>query len=125
MFYSYALTVPANTARVSPHTAEVSLGHGTIHRVEVQFPAGCAGLVHAQIRYRERQIFPTNPDEDLSADGYVIAWDDDYDFISPPFHVLLVAWNTDDTYPHKITFRFGVRSFPPERRRLFPRLFRR
>lgn len=108
MLYDYELTVPANTLEAAPARRVVIVGPGRITRVGVQFPAGCAGLVHARISRWGHQLWPTNPDGWLTANGHVIAWDDDVDVSDPPMTVLLEAHNLDDSYQHTLTFRFGV-----------------
>ncbi|GAI41384.1 unnamed protein product, partial [marine sediment metagenome] len=40
MYYDFSFTIPANTAKASPHTEDVKLGHGVIHRLEIGFPPG-------------------------------------------------------------------------------------
>jgi len=108
MIYAYSLVVPANTPSLSPVTHELRLARGIISRVEIEFPPGCAGLVMARVLYRERQIYPTNPEGYFRADGYTISFDDDRLINSTPYHVKLVAWSEDDTFPHTISFRFLV-----------------
>lgn len=107
-FYSFAITVPANTAQTAPVELEAPLSPGMIHRVEIQFPRGCAGLAHAQVFRAAHQIWPTNLDEDLASDGFIIAWDDRYELAESPYSLILRAWNLDDTYQHIITFRFAI-----------------
>lgn len=46
MLFEYPLTVPLNTAEAAPEPLECPLAAGTVTRVAVQFPAGCAGMVY-------------------------------------------------------------------------------
>jgi hypothetical protein len=108
VFYDYALTIPANTTAASPSELEISLTHGVIHRVEIEFPAGCAGLAHLAVFLREFQLFPTNPGREFASDDHVIAFDDYFEMFEPPHNLLLRGYNTDDTYSHTITVRIGV-----------------
>lgn len=108
MFYSFDLTIPANTPASAPETLEVDLVPGVIHRVEIQFPRGCVGLVHVQVVQEFHQVWPTNPGADLASDGYTIAWDDAHELVEGQSLLTLVGWNLDDTFPHTITFRFAV-----------------
>lgn len=108
MFYSYALAVPASTLESAPATATLHVTAGTVDRVEIQFPAGCAGLVHVTVFHREHQAWPTNPDSDFSADNETITFNEDYPLVSAPYQLKLIAWNDDDTYPHTVTFHFGI-----------------
>ena len=108
MFYSFDLTIPRLTTEADPATAVAEMNFGRIHRVEVQFPRGCYGLVHVRVLHALHPLWPSNPDGDLAGDGFVIVWDDEFDFVQEPPFLTLQGWNDDDTYPHVITFRFGI-----------------
>ena len=110
MLYEYSLTIAANTPEAAPATLAAPLAPGTVARVDVQFPSGCVGLVHVQIWRREHQVWPGNLDGDISAEGMVVSWPEDQDLDDEPFAVQLRGWNEDDTFPHKITFRFALLS---------------
>lgn len=113
MFFDFALTVPANTTAANPLTQDVQLPPGTIHKVDVQFPAGCVGLVHTIARRGAHQIWPSNEGANFSANGATLNWEDEYDLDAAPFTLRLIAWNLDDFYSHTVTWRFAVRSLPP------------
>ncbi len=113
MIYSYAFAIPANTPQGSPETYDLKLTHGIIHRVEVEFPPGCAGLAHLVVERYGSQLWPTNPDGDLASDDYAIAWDEDYELTEAPYSVKLRGWNDDDTYAHTITLRVALASVSP------------
>ncbi len=115
MFYDFAITVSANTAKAAPTTQELKLTHGVIHRVEVEFPAGCAGLVHCGLLQGIHQLWPTNPDGSFASDDYVIAIYEDYELATEPYVVKFVGWNLDDTYDHTVTVRIGVLDSGPGR----------
>jgi len=108
MIYTHVLTIPANTSEHAPVTYELRLARGVITHVEIEFPPGCAGLACCRILYRERALYPTNPEGYFRADGYTVSWDDDYQFPARPAHIKLIGWNDDDTYEHTLTFRFVV-----------------
>jgi len=76
--------------------------------VDVQFPRGCVGLVHVQIWRSEHQVWPVNLEGNISAEGLVVSWPEDYDLDDEPFALELRGWNDDDTYQHKIIFRFAL-----------------
>jgi hypothetical protein len=114
VFYEFPLTIPANTPATAPTQQTVELSPGTISRVELQFPRGCVGLVHVKVLHALHQVWPTNPDGDISSEGYNVAWSDDYDLSEPPFQFILSGYNLDDSFPHTIIFRFQLtRSTPP------------
>lgn len=111
MFYSHSLTIPANTSADTPEEYDLQVTHGLLHRIEVEFPRGCAGLVHLVIEHWESQLYPSNPDGDFSTDGYTIAFDDYFELYHSPYLLRLVGWNEDDTYSHTVTVRVGI--LPP------------
>jgi hypothetical protein len=108
MFYEFTLTIPPNTPATAPTERTVDLTPGIISRVEVQFPAFCVGLVHVKVRRVLHQVWPANPDGDISAEAANITWVADYDLSEPPFQLTLQGYNLDDTFDHTITFRFEI-----------------
>lgn len=110
MFYRYSLTVPANTPATAPVRTTMYLSHGIIHHVEVAFPPGCAGLVHASIWRFEHQAWPTNPDEEFAWDNYTIdIRNEAFGLTKRPYNLSLRAWSNDDTFSHTIVARIGIR----------------
>lgn len=108
MFYEFDLTVPANTLAASPEELEIPLSAGTVVAVEVQFPAGCSGMVYVAIFRSGHQVWPGDPDEAISGENARIPWTEDYDLDDPPFGFVLRGWSPGATYDHKITFRFSL-----------------
>lgn len=108
MYYDAKITIPANTPQNSPVIERLKLTKGIIHRAEVEFPEGCAGLAHVTICQAIHQVFPTNPDGDFNSDNFVIAWNDFLSLEVEPYEVQLLGWNEDDTYEHTITVRIGI-----------------
>lgn len=108
MYYDFSFTIPANTAQALPHTEDVKLTHGVVHRVEIGFPKGCAGLAHLQIRRGLHQVWPTNPAGSFNTDGYTIPINEYYKLFAEPYILTLVGWNLDDTFPHTLEVRFGI-----------------
>lgn len=108
MLYVLPLTIPAGTAEGAPTEQDLKLTDGVITRVEVEFPAGCAGLAHSYARQGVHQVFPTNPDGNLASDNHVIAWNDYEDLHTDPRILTICGWNLDDTYDHTITWRIEL-----------------
>jgi len=108
MFYDFAITIPANTAKEAPVSQELKLTAGIVHYVEIEFPSGCAGLAHVQIRQPEATYLPTNPDGSFASDGYVIPIKEHLELGPGENSLKAVCWNLDDTYSHTITIRVGV-----------------
>lgn len=112
MFFDFALTVPPNTTAAVPLTRDVQLPPGTIHKVDVAFPAGCFALVRTVVRQGAHQVWPSNEGGYFAGNGQVISWEDEFDLAAAPFTLRLIAWNLDDFYAHTVTWRFAIRSFP-------------
>jgi len=108
MFFEYPLLVTAGKAKADPATLECLLAAGAVTHVDVQFPAGCCGLVHASIWRRDHQVWPVNLDNDISGNDAIVSWAESYDLDEEPFAFTVRAWNLDDTYNHTITFRFAL-----------------
>ena len=108
MFYEYRLTIPANTPATAPTELEVELEHGRIVGVELQFPRGCVGLVHVQVRREHHQLWPSNPDGDIAGEDARISWQEDHYFTEQPYTLTLRGWNEDDSFAHTVTFRFNL-----------------
>lgn len=108
MYYDVSFTIPANTAKAAPLEQQVKLCHGVIHRVEIGFPSGCAGLVHLQVRHGLYQVWPTNAQGSFNTDDYTIPIDDYFELFEEPYILTLVGWNLDDTYDHTLEVRFGI-----------------
>lgn len=108
MIYSYAITIPANTSEADPVEQEIRLTAGLISHVEVEFPAGCAGLVHLRVMREGGHLWPTNPEGNLASDDYVIPWDEHIELTSSPYRLQAVAWSDDDTYSHTLTLRINM-----------------
>ena len=109
MLYRFGVTVPKNTPESSPHEVNVRLTVGVIERVEITFPAGCAGLVGLRILHREHVVWPTSPDEWFVTDDYTIQIHEHYMLTEGDQHLKIQTYNLDDTYDHTLIVRFEVR----------------
>ena len=110
MFFEFSLTIPANTPAAAPVSLDIELALGEVTWWEIQFPAGCNGLVHVYVTDETHPVIPTNTDGDVAGSGANISPFDAISLETEPATLRLFGWNTDDTFPHTITFRFSVRS---------------
>ena len=108
MYYEWAIAVPANTLAAAPVETVLELTAGVIVGLEVQFPAGCAGLAHCKILHWESQKWPTPPSTSFASDGHAIVVPENYELSTPPYDLRVVAWNLDDTYAHTIYLRIAL-----------------
>lgn len=116
MFYRYSLTIPADTTQEDSLQIPLYLSYGIVHQVELGFPPGCAGLVHASIWHLEHQAWPSNPDHNFGWDDYNIRIiNEHFPLLAPPYFMTLRAWNDDTIYPHTIVCRLGLKVPEPHR----------
>ena len=108
MLYSFAVTVPASTAAESPLDTTIDLVPGTIEQIGVEFPPGCAGLVHVQLLRSLHQLVPANAGASLASDSREIVWREDYAMYDEPLSLTVRTWSDDDTYDHTVTVRVDV-----------------
>lgn len=108
MFYDFAIAVPANTAETAPIIQLMELTQGVITRLEIQFPAGCAGLAHCRILDQGTQKWPTPPSDSFASDDYCVVIEENQELTAEPYQLRAVCWNEDDTYDHTIYVRVGI-----------------
>jgi hypothetical protein len=110
MLFEYPLTVPADRAEADPVTLDALLAPGTVSRVDVGFPAGCAGMVNVTIWRSDHQVWPVNLDESITGEDATVSWPESYDLDDEPFAFTLKGSSPGTTYPHVITCRFALLS---------------
>lgn len=108
MFYSFTITVPANTPEASPIWQVEPICHGVIHRVEIEFEKWCANLLHVRIYRFEHLIFPSGPGQSFASDGETISWNDYFEVFETPYTLKLEAWNDDDFFDWTARVRVGI-----------------
>ncbi len=118
MFYSVDVAIPSLTSRALPVRVPVPVSPGTVTRLMVVFPPGCAGLVHVRISVGGHQVWPTNLDGDFSGDGVVIDTPEGYVIERSRELFLIDGWSFDDTFQHLVTVRFAVEKVPKGYRRV-------
>lgn len=108
MFYDFAITVKTTHTEASPKEQVLKLTHGVIHRVELGFPSGCAGLVRVKLLHEEHQLYPTNPDGYFASDDYNIPINDYYELYTEPYSLKFIGYAVGTSYDHTIIVRIGV-----------------
>jgi len=110
MIYSTAITTLSGGSEGSATRTIIKITKGLIWLLEVDFPAGCVGLVHVQLFDGNYQLLPASPGKNLSGDGQLLRYDDSYLKESAPFELTLVTWKEDELWDHHIQVRIGVAS---------------
>jgi len=108
MIYEFPLTVTTANTEAAPALDEVKLTHGVINRVEVEFPAGCVGLIHVAIEHMGHQAWPSNPGGSFNSDDHVVSFDDYYVFTTTPYKLKLKGWSEGTSFSHTARIRIGL-----------------
>jgi hypothetical protein len=108
MIPTFDFTIPKGTPKESPLHQVLPITRGLIHRVELQFPAGCAGLVGVVVSDGGFQLWPSTLGNWFITDNWVIAFDEMYLKTNPPFQLDFWGYNLDTDYDHTIYARFGL-----------------
>jgi len=114
MYHKKAVTIPANTPKTSPIRERIILTAGVIQKVDIEFPAGCAGLVGARILHREFQLWPLTPGEYFVTDNFTITFPARFELNEEPFGLTVEAYNEDTAYDHTLSFRFAISEPEPD-----------
>ena len=108
MIYNFSFTSQKYVAGNTMNIETLKLCYGVIHKLDILFPAGCAGLVLCSVHSALHQIWPSNTDEYFSSDDEVISFREHRPLLTEPYSLELWHFNTDDTYNHSITVRIGI-----------------
>jgi len=108
MIYQAELVLPAQTPQDSPITVTFTIPKGTINRIAILFPSGCAALAHLQIYHNEVQVWPTTPGKSFVGDYMYLVFDESYDLPEAWNSIRVVGWNDDDSYEHTLEVWLAV-----------------
>jgi hypothetical protein len=112
-FFHY-LTIPKNTAIVSYVSYKMTLPISQTHRIWIEFPKGCAGLVGFQLWRGVNQIFPLPSGIWLRSDGETLNFAFSHWIDAEPYNVELRGYNLDDTFGHTLWIGLELRGLPGE-----------
>lgn len=106
MYYFIPCTVSKSIPAALPQLFILPIAKGVIERIDVEYPAGCCGLVGIRVINEDWQLVPWNSDEWLTSDDRTFLLPLSYNIEQPPFRLVIYAYNLDDVYQH--TIRIGV-----------------
>ncbi len=113
MIFVTELVIPANTPLLVPHVFTLKMTACTVQHVSVEFPRGCYWLVGTRAIYRTHQLYPTNPDAWIIAEGRTVSWDDNTAIVETPQELILQAYNLDERYSHTLRWFLDVAELSP------------
>jgi len=107
MIYSVDIVVPANRPPTNPAHHVLNVTKGLVYRFELEFPPGCAGLVHVAVFDGGHQVWPSSPEGTFHTDGYTINFDDTYLKETAPYQFDVFSYSTGTTHQHTPVLRIG------------------
>jgi len=108
MIYRSTIITPKNTIEGSPKETELHVASGLVYFLEIHFPSGSEGLLHAQVFDGNYQVWPTAPGESFIGDDIYLRYDDLYIKEEQPLIFKILTWNIDDMYEHKVIVGVGL-----------------
>jgi hypothetical protein len=108
MFYSTTITIPAATAEAGPVIQRIKLSAGIIHMIDVEFRSGTDFTVGIRILLGGHQVYPTNPDGELKADGRAIIFGDYLPLEQGENELVIKGYAPSSTYEHTVYVKIGV-----------------
>ena len=108
MQYTKDVTFSSGGSQQNQTSVSFKCAKGIIHRIEIVFPSGCAGLVHVQLFQSGHPIAPSNESDTYSGNDDVLEIPEFIELKSELNTITIKGWNEDDTYDHKILFRIYI-----------------
>jgi len=106
--YAKTVTASASTTRSAPATGYIKVATGILHRFEISFPSGCAGLVHASLWIGGHQIIPLGAGTTFTGDDVEIEFNEYLVIEQGANEIRIEVWNEDNTFSHTVEVRIGV-----------------
>jgi len=108
MRFVHELTIPKNTLEADP-TQEISvLVRGTLKQILVNFPPGCAGMVHLIVRDGLLQILPAVSGTSLHWDAVIQSVPMRYNLSDINHQLSIYGWSEGTSYDHTLSLSFDV-----------------
>ena len=87
---------------------DIMLVEGVVSYFEINYPDGCAGLVHTVVYHWDVKLWPSNETDTFTGNGIQIGFRPNYPLTRSPFTLTIKAWNTDDLYYHTPIYRLEL-----------------
>jgi len=102
------ITIPADTQESSPKEETLLVEERFVKDIEIDFPAGCNGMVKLRIYYGIKKYFPDNEGGFFAADDYTIKFPVYKNLPEEKTTLRLVGWSPGTTYSHTLTVRVNT-----------------
>ena len=108
MQFTFDITIEPNTLKSEVKRKISKLCYGTLKKVSIYFPWGCAGYAGIRIIHYEHQLYPTNPDQWFTGNEILIEFDCEYDILQGWNDFKIEGYNEDEEYLHTPIISFVV-----------------
>ena len=108
MFWTWDVTIPANTLENNPYTKRLKVSQGVIVGIWIAFRAGCQGQVKVRILLNDFKLIPLSPSSWLTGDNEIVQTETYKTISGEPAELKLVACSDGTTYDHEISVRIAV-----------------
>ncbi len=108
MIYTTSISIPANTAITAPVKEILRVTQGVVYQLDMEFPAGCAGLSKLYIKQGSNQVWPSPPDKTFASNDFTISFPETYLLSEPPFQFEIYGYNEDEQWPHTLKVMIGL-----------------
>jgi len=98
VFFSWDITIPADTSESDPLEKDLTLTH----------PPGCHGLVKVRLFRFDSQLIPLTRDEWVTGDGETVPTALRYELLEEPYALKFVGCSPGTRYEHTVTVRVNV-----------------
>lgn len=102
MFYSIDETIPPNTLADDPVRIDFPVSHGVLRFIDIRWRWGSADLCGSRLLYHEDMVCPLSRVEWIPSFQTPVQFDEFYSIDTPPYHLTLEAYNTDESWSHTI-----------------------
>lgn len=108
MLYTKEITFTSGGTVLNQISSNIKASRGVIHKIDIVFPSGCAGLVKVAIFLGIAPISPSTAGMTISGNAEIVQIPEFID-LRKDFNIITIkGFNEDDTYNHTILFRIYV-----------------
>lgn len=111
--FEQPITVTKGTAEATLETTTLPITQGRLVRARVKFFKGPESTVHVRIKHNNRQILPTNVDQEFTGndDGILVHTNIP---LTNPNELKIECWNTDSVNDHDILIEVEIEVPTPQ-----------
>ena len=108
MLYTKEITFTKDGTVNNQVVSKIKAARGVIHKIDIVFPSGCAGLVKVAIFLGSAPVTPSTAGMTISGNDEIVTIPE-FINLRKDFNIITIkGWNEDDTFQHIIFFRIYV-----------------